>query len=368
MKKSDNDMMTGFSWQILSKYRIQLYGISILLIVIHHAFGEENISALSTLPLLKNIFIHGYVGVDMFLFLGGISSYYSLKKDSCIKNYYRKRIIRILLPVMIVDWTYWIWKMLYYSRTVSYFIQKITFYSFWSGQNDTLVWYIALIVILYFFTPYIIKIINTNYSIVFTGILIVSVCVVNYILNNDMLFNLHDWYTSVSIALNRIPVYILGCFCGKYVYQNKKITSNQLLIIMITALWGLSYCCYERIPFTEYHSLKSLYRIPACIIGISFAFLIAILMEFINIYNFRMLNRILTYIGNISLELYLTHVVLKDLFKMSALYTLEEGYAKINFMNYMLFVGIGAVVLSSIVKLLTNCVKINLERRGRNRK
>ena len=89
---------------LFSRYRAELMGISIVLIVLFHC----------------DILNFGDIGVDCFLFLSGLGLYRSLSKNSNKCSFYRKRFVRLLpaylivaLPVVIIyDYNECWWKWL----------------------------------------------------------------------------------------------------------------------------------------------------------------------------------------------------------------------------------------------------------------
>lgn len=95
--------MKYYNMNILSKNRSTIYGISIFLIVFcHSSLNFENFL------LLKDIKSIGNFGVDVFLLLSGISLYYSFEKNSSIKQFYSRRLKRVLLPTIIICVPYYI--------------------------------------------------------------------------------------------------------------------------------------------------------------------------------------------------------------------------------------------------------------------
>lgn len=87
-------------WGDLSKYRNQLYGLSMIWIVIFHVyetfFDKLNFNWISSI-----IFNSGNIGVDIFLFLSGISMRYSMKKYNDLNktnllDFYKRRFGKIL--------------------------------------------------------------------------------------------------------------------------------------------------------------------------------------------------------------------------------------------------------------------------------
>lgn len=92
-----------FSWGSLSRYRNELFGLSIIEILIFHFFenyfdSSDGIKGiLYYLGRAYDLFL-GSIGVEVFLFLSGMGLYYSLKKrkDNSIINFYKRRFKRLL--------------------------------------------------------------------------------------------------------------------------------------------------------------------------------------------------------------------------------------------------------------------------------
>lgn len=92
-------MIKQYNYSILSKYRTELMGISILWVMFFHSTISVNNTILR---LIKDI---GYGGVDIFLMLSGLGLYYAYKKNNNILEFYKRRVLRILptyLPVVVV--------------------------------------------------------------------------------------------------------------------------------------------------------------------------------------------------------------------------------------------------------------------------
>lgn len=89
------------SWNILSKYRNELYGFSILWIILFHGLNVKNSSLCKELEVLSGFIKHGNCGVEIFLFLSGMCLYYSFKNNEKVVQFYIKRLKRILIPFFI---------------------------------------------------------------------------------------------------------------------------------------------------------------------------------------------------------------------------------------------------------------------------
>lgn len=68
-------------------------GFAIIIIVFYHFFncgGDTTID-----KVLRNIFAHGYTGVDIFMVVSGLGLTFSMSKSENLKEYYLKRWVRI---------------------------------------------------------------------------------------------------------------------------------------------------------------------------------------------------------------------------------------------------------------------------------
>lgn len=71
--------MKKYDYSILSKYKNELMGISIILIIIFHFF-DINVNCANMLICKLWSGVISSIGVDIFLILSGIGIYYSFSK------------------------------------------------------------------------------------------------------------------------------------------------------------------------------------------------------------------------------------------------------------------------------------------------
>ena len=128
-------------------------------------------------------------------------------------------------------------------------------------------------------------------------------------------------------------------------------TSYIKLISFIIVLWGIGYFYVH--PF----SLVNSFRIPYLLVGASLTIWISICL---NIITNHKINIFLQAIGRISLELYLSHIIIRIFFINSFLYGKS---AVANFHKYLIFVLLGAFVISKLVVYIQDKIilKVNYD-------
>ena len=85
----------NLTWGLLSKYKNELYGFSIIWIILFHGIILKKCALPKSLKIIENFLKHGNLGVEIFLFLSCVCLYFSMRSDNNILNFYRKRLIRI---------------------------------------------------------------------------------------------------------------------------------------------------------------------------------------------------------------------------------------------------------------------------------
>ena len=325
----------NISWNILSKYRNELYGISILWVIFLHGLNFKRSSTPYFLEIFEPLLKHGNCGVEIFLFLSGIFLYFSMEKDSNIYSFWKKRLKRILIPFILIDGVYWGYVCIIKEHDIFLFIKNITFYSFWFEGNPQ-VWFIATIIFLYFIYPFIYSKILKNQKIN-RLLYIILFCALSYLMCYIFKSFTPQWYRMVEIGLTRIPVFLIGSYCGILVYSGKAINTNIKFLSLIFVLVGLGYFYVHPI------SLINNFRIPYLLVGPSLAIWISVCLEIVSSTKG---NRLLSLWGGLSLELYLSHVVLRKIFLASPIYGKS---AVANFHKYLIFVLLGAYVISKLV-------------------
>lgn len=321
-------------WSIFSKYKDELYGLSILWIMLFHGLILKNCRLYKEFAFWDGIIKNGNCGVEIFLFVSGICLYYSMKKNPDITSFYLRRIKRLLPPFLLIDGLYWGWTCLVKKHSLVTFLKNITFYSFWAEGNSQ-VWFLALIVLLYLAYPLIFKYVSTD-SLRSALIKTILLCLGIYAFCILLRLNSYQYYRSVEIALTRFPAFFLGCWCGRLSYEDRPINKHVIKASFLFMLLGLMYFSYHHTGL-----IKSL-RTPYLFAGTGLAVWLCIALEVLQL---KYLIIPLRFLGKISLELYLTHICLRSIFTKTPFY---KHSPTTNYVYYIVFCIIGSIVIGSI--------------------
>lgn len=256
-----------FDFSDFSKYRTQLMGISILVIMLFHA----------------NFLTSGWIGVEFFLLISAIGLFFSLSKDQRLIPFYKKRFIRVLPAYFIVAAPYF----LYHNRNGfelgNYLSDLFGLYIF---NSEYYFWFINLIIICYLLAPFYYKFLKYKYSIIVPFITLV-VC-----------FFLGLYFESLEIILNRFAIFFLGFHLAQLVFEKKQIHSNLLapicfiaiILVFVIGKVNMDFCpSFKRV-------LYFFLSIPSMM---GFIILLKKSPQFI--------HQILIFLGGITLEIYMVH-------------------------------------------------------------
>lgn len=302
----------------LSKFRTELMGFAMLLVVWHH------------LPMFMNNALYGILkdnagfGVDIFVLLSGMGLYYSASKHFNIRDYFKKRVIRIfpiyafvILCVLLLKGTFDFQRYVLLTTTVGYWTHGICF--------D---WFIPNLILMYILFPLFYKIIEKK---ILYGILVI-------ILLWSIIYCLPDGENFQ--ALYRFPVFFLGVIVGKYlinrilpppislhtallvicmpsshtehtsgIYINKTIS----IIILIAFVIGIGLVLYGRLMY--YQPILDPFELPLLKYNgwlfIPYIFLVVyfcvLITNLFTISFLKFLNPIWNLFGSMSIEVYLLH-------------------------------------------------------------
>ena len=333
----------------ISKYKGEIYGISIIWIMLFHAIAMLKIHFTMGFSFLKPLdaFIgYGNMGVEVFLFCSGIFLYFSYFRNPNPLVFIKKRLSRLFWPVVIITGLFWVYKYLIVAHDTSLFLSKLTMMDFWVS-GDQQIWFVACILVCYLIYPYIYaylfesKFLNSFLRLV---ILLAMTALLTLVLRSTY----PDVYSNIEIALTRFPVFFIGCYFGKLVYEKKTLPWYFYLICLALVIF-----CFV---ILELGVFKGVWRRWFYMVGgIPLTF---ILIWVLNFLKFKPLNKFLAFFGTISLNLYVSHIMVIKVYQMSPFI---EHKRLLHFLVLMVIFVVIAYLTELLINLITKQKKKKLK-------
>lgn len=295
------------NWSDLSKYRNQLYGLAMFWIVIFHVWEEfKDIfpNGNSLVSIIKN----GNLGVEIFLFLSGISMYFAIQKyveptgRIRVGEFLKKRAAGILKVYFVFCVPFYVLAYLVLKWNPKLFLQQLFFCR--SGVSSF--WFLLCIMICYCIYPYLYQLIKKS------KITMIGVGLVIYIGGLMLLCVFaNDYYLKYEILLSRLPVFIVGAVCGKKVYEKSEMNVLWLVLSILVVLSkapALGVLKRSLPFFSEYSTVVN--RLYGAIIGVSAIICLTALLKYLE--NTKIYD-LFGFLGTYTLETYVSHVAYRYL-------------------------------------------------------
>ena len=314
----------------LSKYRTELYGFSILWIMIFHGNAICDVVYFHRFPVLKvvdRLIGWGNMGVEVFILLAGIGAYYSFTANSDILSFYKKRAKRIYLPIMLICWPYWIWQLATGAINVKKFLMDISLMKFWI-TGDQQIWFVSAIVVFYLLYPLIHKLfswrgfgVEENSDGAAAGIRkfsrLIELLVIIFMFIFCVYKFLPNYYKLVEIGLNRLPIFVLGVWLGPIVRNNSDQKLESIPFLFLITLFGFYLLWIKETKGIYKRQLYELMGTPLTII-------LALIADKAG----KIIKAIFRFFGQMSLECYLAHIIIIRLNKAGFFFPYSAGGAK----------------------------------------
>lgn len=286
-------MKVMFNLGLISKYKVALMGLSIILIVLGHARASGVVY-----PFLLDKLIIASMGTICFFLLSGMGMYYSLSKlDSFnagqLFHWYKKRYTRLLIPYFILSIPVFAINIIYEGGSFVDFILRVTTVSFWYSPHEGM-WFIAMIIPLYLLSPIVFGVVKKLKHqwlviILYSAILIMMIMIAKYSTFSD------DYFYKAMF-------FFIGMWIAPSIKKGRRV--NWVLIVFFTLiLYGIAlyFPILKDVP-------RYLFLFPA------FLFIVCAGYEWLCRYSKNVISRFSDFWGRISLEMYLTHVYFAGLF------------------------------------------------------
>ena len=249
-------------------------GIAILWIILHHVQYFH----MHSFPILNYLIRTGSCGVDIFLFLSSFGLYHALESNKSLKRYYYRRVLRIL-PTFII---FIIIKDLFFCPG------GILSYENWVTElrNN---WFISFILIMYISYPIVYYIQKKATYLPLTISIIVSISLTLLLIKFGRC-DIHNYYTLVA---QRFPIFMMGSIVAE---KNNLMRINNrggyiCLVIVLLCIPTLFNLDLEYLLYPLYFVLTPL------------------LISFLSIHSIMQIKPFMNKIGELSLEIYLIHML-----------------------------------------------------------
>lgn len=340
--KSDKKFNLG----LISKYRGELFGLSIISIIVFHFFLRVKNSGTDTFCVIANVYdsLISSVGVECFLFLSGMGLYFSMMKNSGTLQFYKKRMSRVLLPYAVWGAVFWIsLDLLAKGKGIAEFLFDYSLLSFWV-EGDSVLWYIAFIVVMYLLFPLIFRILNSEKHASVCFVIMLAVCIAFAVL---LKFFAPTVYDHIEIAVNRIPIFLFGTYMGRRIYKNDNFRIGDLLLVLL----GIAVHIYGVLQRSGIIGLKfGFSRYEFALFSVSLIYICVWLLSKVHLHRFKAFLR---GAGAISLELYMTHVTIDYLLRFCKIPTYS--------LNYYILIVILSIIFSILLHFSIKNIIIKLK-------
>ena len=250
----------------------------------------------------SSVLNYGNMGCELFIFASGFSLYFTMQKKPTMSDYIGRRLIRVLLPVVLMRSWEWIPQLVTGKIDFLLLISRWMCFQFWvSGEQTT--WFFSFILIAYLLYPFVYSFLFESKGIVWlrTLVLVLFAVTLTLIINRYA----PQYYDKVEIALTRFPVFFIGCAFGRIVYEKKTVQKNvPLLMFLLCGIVIVSFIMLRRQVFYGM-AKRYFYIVPGVALSVLLPYIFAAVHT-----KWEKSGFFFRFLGKCSLELYLLHIML----------------------------------------------------------
>lgn len=281
----------------ITDIRTYLMGVAILCIMVFHT------TDIFVVPkFMEFIQKTGYLGVDIFFFVSAYGLFYSMKKPIPLKQWYLRRVKRILPAFWIVS----LFMGIMVHWTLYEHLREETFFGFflpWTNQDrfyNVIFWYIPAALLFYIAFPLVYKYRK------WITLALAPIIVLSYVISTTIssFLGTHGWSPYLAWFLARIPIFLLGMIVADYEdYIRKRMSVSNTIALVIVSFMAFVLLELHAIGLTKMLSFPcDAFFLIVCSLPF-ICFVCSVLQHYVKI-----LNPFVLYCGRYSLEIYLLHV------------------------------------------------------------
>lgn len=277
----------SFDLGLLSKYKVEMMGLSIILIVLGHATASGVV-----FPFHLEKLIIASMGTICFFLLSGMGMYYSLSKFNSLStkellHWYKRRYARLLVPYLILTVPVYAVTVIHDGGSFIDYILMVTTISFWYPPHEGM-WFIAMIVPLYLLAPVAFLAVRKLKSQWMVAVFYIAVITAMILFGRYS--SLNDGY------FYRAIFFFIGMWITPSIREGKRV--NWGFIVFVSLLLYVVTCfvpIFNNFP-------RYLFLFPP------FIFIACAGYGWLSRYSKNIISKTSAFMGRISLEMYLTHV------------------------------------------------------------
>lgn len=267
----------------------QIRGILIVLVIMIHSISVSSINAENYLLIFLRTICN--MAVPIFLFLSGY--FFNVKKNNDSNEYIKKKIKRLLLPLLI-------WNIVYFIISYNYEFKNL--FLFTSAPH---LYFIVVLIQLIMLTPLIIKHKNIKLLLCLVTPFYLIIYRLTWMITGDTIIPLHQYYFFAWSIY-----YVFGIVLQEKIKLFKINKIHLLLLFVITLIYN--YVIYNLLSFnyavSQMNIINMLFSLCVCLYLVN------------NIKEDSKIN-ILSKIGDISFGVYFIHIfVLKVLSRILSIF------------------------------------------------
>ena len=278
----------------LSRYRGELMGIAMLVVMLFHVGGNRHDTLWFCMSRCGN------VGVDMFLFLSGIGLWYAWIKGqpSTLHHFYARRLLRIYPAWLLLSSLYYVPLCIEGKFTVWQTIGNVLIgWRLWSGFVDEF-WFIPMILAFYIVAPFYMMLIRKQSVWRWLPVVAMVFCVLLQYWKP-----LNGALGHLEILFSRVPIFLLGINAGQWVKEERQLESHAFWMLLLLFVLCFGVC----INFENgLRGRFPLFMERMVYIPLSISALLLLCKGLAHLPKWGL--KALAFVGTVSLELYLVHV------------------------------------------------------------
>lgn len=277
-------------------------GVAALLIIGLHAHLGSSFR-------LWNVIFNNYgsLGVDFFVFMAGFGCTFSLRRDPDLRRFFHRRLER-LLPVFYLSTA--IMTALVGGLPLVELMQQVVPIGVWFGNGGTY-WYVEATLLYYLLVPPMYGLMrDARHPRIAALVLLAAFSTLVPIATRD---------AAATVAIMRLPALVLGVALGVFDERHaaRRDWALDALLFAGAFIFGVVMSKVRAIswwgPFDVMTHTQCV-RLPRALFAPGLALLLALALEGVERTPLRFVNRVLSRLGKVSLELYMSHVIVRYVF------------------------------------------------------